>query len=281
MIPRTIREATYGKLTLRLLQVDGGYTGIVVGDKTGRSTVGGSDREDVWRRLQAEAGKAAQSYVGFDGARARFLQAYPQGFATPAYIADERAYKLAAKQKLDTTLPLAEAAVGKDLAAAAMKIFQATNLLAPVEKAKLHDALRSPAGDDFVRAAAAFAQGQGASALREMAQILRPFDSAKWTVVTYLPYLWRPVEHAFLKPEVTKEFAARVGHRFARDYQPQLQFSVYESLLDLFACTEAELSDLHPRDRIDTQSFIWVVGAYADEVAIEEIPVEASRKPSL
>jgi hypothetical protein len=40
---------------------------------------------------------------------------------------------------------------------------------------------------------------------------------------------------------------------------------VYESLLDLVAKTEAELTDLNPRDRIDIQSFIWVVGDYKDE----------------
>jgi hypothetical protein len=30
----------------------------------------------------------------------------------------------------------------------------------------------------------------------------------------------------FLKPEVTKDFAARVGHRFASDYEPRLKLDV-------------------------------------------------------
>jgi hypothetical protein len=37
---------------------------------------------------------------------------------------------------------------------------------------------------------------------------------------------------------------------------------VYDSLLDLARRTATELADLQPRDRIDVQSFIWVVGAY-------------------
>jgi hypothetical protein len=36
--------------------------------------------------------------------------------------------------------------------------------------------------------------------------------------------------------------------------------------LDLVAKTETELTDLKPRDRIDLQSFIWVVGDYQDGI---------------
>jgi hypothetical protein len=39
---------------------------------------------------------------------------------------------------------------------------------------------------------------------------------------------------------------------------------VYESLLDLVAKTEANIGDLQPEDRIDVQSFIWVVGDCED-----------------
>lgn len=60
-------------------------------------------------------------------------------------------------------------------------------------------------------------------------------------------------------------FAARVGHRFAQDYQSSLRLEVYESLLDLADKASSELSSLKPRDRIDVQSFIWVIGDYRDE----------------
>jgi hypothetical protein len=43
-----------------------------------------------------------------------------------------------------------------------------------------------------------------------------------WTVVTYLPFLLGPETHMFLKPKVTKDFAARMGHGFASDYEPHL-----------------------------------------------------------
>ena len=97
-----------------------------------------------------------------------------------------------------------------------------------------------------------------------MENTLKPFDSAKWTVATYLPYLWLPEQHMFLKPEVTKDYAARVGHPFASIYEARLNFDVYASLLELVDRTTDELDDLKPRDGIDIQSFIWVVGDYQE-----------------
>ena len=97
-----------------------------------------------------------------------------------------------------------------------------------------------------------------------MSALLKPYDSAKWTVVTYLPFLWRPDIHMFLKPEVTKDFSTRVGHPFASEYQPALSMEVYVSLLDMVAEAELELADMNPRDRIDIQSFVWVVGDYQE-----------------
>jgi hypothetical protein len=51
-----------------------------------------------------------------------------------------------------------------------------------------------------------------------------------------------PQEHMFLKPEATKDFAARVGHRFHLDYEAALNFAVYESLLELVDRTAVELA---------------------------------------
>jgi hypothetical protein len=141
---------------------------------------------------------------------------------------------------------------------------RARNLLYPVEKTRLQNLLRGPEADKFVRAAAAFANETSANSLRDMESTLKPHENAKWTVVTYLPYLWRPDHHMFLKPEVTKDFAARVGHPFASQYEARLDFSVYRSLLDLVRKTEEALTPLKPRDRIDIQSFIWIVGDYRE-----------------
>ena len=264
---KTIRTSSVGDLLLRLVEKDKAFIGVTFDAKGAKKTqIEGTDADDVWRRLHDEAGKANPKYFGFDGARARFLRFFPNGFHSKGYTDAERDYKVAAKQRLDETAPLEQAVNASGLGEAVLGVFRATNLLSPFEKVRLQDVLRGPRADDFVRGAARFALGEGKPALLDIERALKPHESAKWTAATYIPFLWRPEDHMFLKPEVTKDFAARVGHRFASDYEARLDVAVYESLLDLASKTAVELAELKPRDRIDVQSFIWVVGGYRDDV---------------
>jgi hypothetical protein len=261
---KTIRESNIGDMVLRLVEKDKLFIGLIFADGIKKMQIDGAVADDVWRRLHDEAGKANPKYFGFDGARARFLKFFPNGFHSTGYAASERHYKVAAKTKLDESVALDKAATGSGFGEAILSVFRATNLLSPFEKTRLQDLLRGPDADPFIRAAAQLTMGDAKPALVDMERLLKPHDSAKWTVVTYLPFLWRPEHHMFLKPEVTKDFASRVGHRFASDYEPRLDIRVYESLLDLAARAAGELADLKPRDRIDVQSFIWVVGDYKE-----------------
>jgi hypothetical protein len=68
----------------------------------------------------------------------------------------------------------------------------------------------------------------------------------------------------FLKPTVTADFADRVGHEFHHRYNPEPNPDTYTSLLDLVATTRKAILSLEPRDNLDIQSFIWVVGEYRD-----------------
>jgi hypothetical protein len=261
---KTIREAKFEDLVLRMVQKDKTFIGVVFADGVRTTQIEGPAADDVWRRLHDEAGKSNPRYFGFDGARARFLHWFKDGFQSPNYLKLERNYKIAAKSNLDAAAPLNEAVSGSGYGEAVLSAFRATNLLSPFEKARLQDVLRGTTADAFIRAAARFTMGEGKSALLQMERALKPHDSAKWTVATYLPFLWRPEAHMFLKPEATRDFAARVGHRFHLDYEPGLVSAVYESLLDLVNRTTVELADMQPRDRIDVQSFIWVVGDYRE-----------------
>jgi len=259
---KTIRETSLKNVILRLVEKDKVFIGIVIFDGKKTIQIQGPNADEVWRQLQDEAGKASPKYFGFKGARNRFLHFFTGGFQSNAYVEQEREYKIAAKLKLDVTAPLDKAASGSGFGEAVLAAFRQTNLLSPFEKIRVQEALRGPNADAFIQAAARFTLDQGKSALLDMEHALKPNDIAKWTVVSYLPFLWRPDEHMFLKPEVTKDFAERVGHRFATDYEPRLDIAVYDSLLNLAAKTTNELADLNPRDRIDIQSFIWVVGDY-------------------
>jgi hypothetical protein len=261
---KTIREKPLNDMILRLVETDKLFIGVIISAGAKKVQIEGVDADDVWRRLHDEASKTNPKYFGFDGARARFLYWFKDGFQSQTYLRQERNYKVAAKSNLDVAAPLDKAVDGSGYGEAVLAAFRATNLLSPFEKTRLQDVLRGPAADPFIRAAARFTMGEGKSALLQMERALKPHEGAKWTVATYLPFLWRPEKHMFLKPEATKDFAARVGHRFHLDYEPRLEISVYECLLDLVERTSAELAELKPRDHIDVQSFIWVVGDYRE-----------------
>lgn len=263
---KTLKDTHWDKATrLRLVNDGKQFVGLAFVNGKERLRLQGEGASEVWEKLTREVGKANPQYFGYDGARNRFLHFFPNGFHSAGYANEERTYKLAAKAKLDQHAPLAEAVEGSDFGEAVLSAFRATNLLSPFEKTRLQGALRGPTADPFIRAAARFTVDPGQRSLNEMEQALKREDVAKWTAVTYLPFLWRPDAHMFLKPEVTKDFATRVGHRFASDYEPRLRLDVYQSLVNLAAETEVELADLQPRDRIDVQSFIWVVGDYKDD----------------
>jgi hypothetical protein len=103
---RTIRTGAVGDLSLRLVERDKAFIGVIFDAKGAKKAqVEGTDADDVWRRLHDEAGKAHPKYFGFDGARARFLRFFPKGFHSAGYTNAERDYKVAAKQRLDATAP--------------------------------------------------------------------------------------------------------------------------------------------------------------------------------
>jgi hypothetical protein len=69
----------------------------------------------------------------------------------------------------------------------------------------------------------------------------------------------------FLKPTVTADFADRVGHDFHHRYEAEPNEDTYLALLDLVTATRMAITSLEPRDNLDIQSFIWVVGEYREE----------------
>lgn len=261
---KTIRTGKIGKVELRLVDTGKGFVAIAnEGGKT-IDRIDADNADDAWNAIQAKMQRDGPNWFGYAGARSRFLHWFAGGFQSPIYLRQERDYKLRAKADLEKTAPVEEAATGSGHGEAVLRAYRATNLLYPIEKTKMQGVLRGGDGDAFIRAAARFALGEGKSALRTMKTLLRPHDNAKWTVVTYLPFLWRPEAHMFLKPEVTKDFAERVGHSFARSYSADLDMRTYDDLLDLAADIRGAFADLSPRDMIDVQSALFVAEGYRD-----------------
>src|SRR5690606_8024217 len=169
------------------------FAGLLITAGKQKARIDGEDSDAVWRELKALVGKNSDAYFGFEGALTRFRSFFPDGFQSAHFEKSERDYKLEAKRRLNEQAPLDEAVSGTGYGEVVLAVFRAANLLSPYEKTRLQPLLRGPDADIFVQAAARFAKGDIKQALATMNAVLARYDCAKWTVVTYLPFLWRPV----------------------------------------------------------------------------------------
>lgn len=259
-------EIRVGSHTLRILKQGSGFVGIIVGRHKEQLT--GATALEVETRLRAKLAEDHPDFIGLDGARRRFLHLFPGGFSDPAYIGDhsrgERHYKAKAAAMLQREVPLAGPSATDD-GLAALRIVQQTNLLDPFSKAKLADVLRSNRAPQFMSIVRSFAQGNVAEACDELVRQFKLEGIASWVCLTYFPFLWLPDRHMFLKPAFTKDYAARIGHRFLQDYESTPNAKTYASLQHMAAETGNSVADLKPADNIDLHSFMWVVMDYRDE----------------
>ena len=80
-----------------------------------------------------------------------------------------------------------------------------------------------------------------------------------WPLQTVFGMIARPDEHIFLKPRVTQIAAEEYGFDF--DYRSRPNWQTYQGMLDFADQVRKDTRDLKPRDMIDLQSFIWVLGS--------------------
>lgn len=261
-----VSEQKYGQATLRWQPAKGtGYVGAVILGGKRVALIEDTDEDQLLVRLHNEAGRLHPDYVGFDGAMKRYLHFFPGGLHSAANASSERGYKERAAERLRTSLPVEQAlnASTEDAALLAKAGIQ-TNMLSPFEAARFRDTLLGKTGGRFLQGAAAFASGEYDTGLRVMTAAVQPHGRISWPIVTYLPFLWDYQRHMFLKPTVTADFADRVGHGFHHAYSAEPNAATYLSLLDLVDTTRRAIMSLQPRDNIDVQSFIWVVGEYRE-----------------
>jgi hypothetical protein len=201
--------------------------------------------------------------------RQKFLRFFPAGFKDPKYLEWERNYKSEAHVRWAKELgreSLRELLVrGRymEVAEIAVSIESRTNLLFSFEKMAIRDAVRSISG------ACTFSVGlyeflYGKIGFDEWCAGLAKLPRKKtrvlsWPIATVFPFLAMPEKHIFLKPEVTRE-AAR-AYEFPFQYNAAPSKDIYEGLLRFAAALKNDLTDLQPRDMIDIQSFIWILGS--------------------
>lgn len=203
----------------------------------------------------------------------KFLFYFKKGFETPKYEDWERGYKwnahilwleLLNKKEFKRLLDAGEYT---ELANRATRIESKTNLLFSFEKMALRDAVKSPEGaQSFAQGLYQFIYGTGnlksrftkwldvvASLPRKQTRVLT------WPLVTVFGFIAKPDEHLFLKPKVTKIAAQKYGFDFKYSSTPN--WDTYLNYLAFAEQVGADLNSLHPKDMIDIQSFLWVMGS--------------------
>jgi len=205
--------------------------------------------------------------------RRKFLRVFPDGFRDAEYLELEREYKWRAyEQWLADFAPgrfrlLLRAGHYPKIAARAVAIESRTNLLFSFEKMALRDAVRSVAGARlFATGLYAYLHGEGSTQGRFLrwckTVAMLPRRQTRvltWPVVTVFGFIAAPTKHVFLKPRVTQAAAQAYGYDFRYSSQPN--WATYASLLTFARQVRRDTFDLHPRDMIDAQSFLWVQGS--------------------
>jgi hypothetical protein len=205
--------------------------------------------------------------------RRKFLGFFPGGFYDPKYHRWERRYKWEAHERWNEVLnreeykSLLRGKKFSEIAARAVRLESRTNLLFSFEKMALRDAVKSPAGARvFATELYEFIYGDrtpSAQFRRWVSAVERlPRKQTRvftWPVVTIFGFIARPDTHVFLKPNVTR--AAAAEYEFAFNYQSRPTWEAYDGLLAFARKVAEDMADLRPRDMMDIQSFLWVLGS--------------------
>ena len=209
------------------------------------------------------------------------MRIFPGGFSDERFLAWERDYKLAAHRLWIEQVgrPAAlrgalDAGLHREVAAAAIRIESTRALLFSFEKMALRDAVLS-SGDgahrfaeglyDWLYGAGSEADRFGRWAATVAGLPRRRTRVAAWPVVTVFGSIARPKTHLFVKPRTIRRAAD--AYAFDLSYRSAPNWSTYAGVLDLARTVRRDLADLGPRDQIDIQSFLWVLGS--DEYAAE------------
>jgi hypothetical protein len=203
----------------------------------------------------------------------KFLHFFPGGFYDQKYLDWERDYKwnahLTWKADLNKEeyLRLINKGIFREIAHRAVRLESRTNLLFSFEKMALRDGIKSEKGARiFATGLFDYVYGNGTLQSRfdnfsESLSLLprRQTRVLTWPLQTVFGFIANPKEHIFLKPRVTQAAAEVYGYDF--DYRSRPNWETYSSLMRFAALIKKDHKQLKPRDYIDLQSFIWVLGS--------------------
>jgi|SRR5688572_13284800 len=224
--------------------------------------------------MKAARARARTISKGAEKARRKFLRFFPKGFRDETYFAWERGYKWRAHERWMESLArptfhrLLETGEFGEISSRALKTLSGTNLLFSFENMALRDAVKTSSGArTFADGLYEFLHGRRGGLPRRFDDWCQAVDSLPTKqsrvfthpVVTVFGFIAQPDTHIFLKPNVTRTAAERYG--FDLHYASSPSWETYESVLEFASVIKSDLADLKPRDMIDIQSFIWVIGS--------------------
>jgi hypothetical protein len=220
--------------------------------------------DEVRAQIRHSLASKSDEFVGYEGAINSFLRAFPGGFEDPYFLYDERRYKQKAHEKASKLL--SRDALSKQLAESdyqgigrsARGVF--INLIFPQEAMAFDSFLKNPK-NAMQFAPVFFELLHGVDfdgSFNELSSIMSSEGAAKWTILTYWPFILYPDRHMFMKPEVAQECARRLGEDFGYESRPRS--SVYRRFLGFVDQLRSRIICLKPRDNIDVQTFMYAVG---------------------
>ncbi|MDQ3047384.1 MAG: hypothetical protein M3R27_07530 [Bacteroidota bacterium] len=203
----------------------------------------------------------------------KFLHFFRGGFADKKYHAWERDYKWNAHLAWERDLNkeeyerLLKAMKFEEIAQRAVKLETKTNLLFSFEKMALRDAVKTKAGAKaFAEGLYDYVYGKDEIKIRfeRFSEVLSklPVKQTRvhtWPLQTVFGFIANPKEHIFLKPRVTQTAAVNYGYEF--EYTSKPNWETYQSLINFAKQVKKDFPSLKPKDYIDLQSFIWVMGS--------------------
>jgi hypothetical protein len=207
--------------------------------------------------------------------RRKFLRLFPGGFHDETYLDWERDYKWETHRRWQAVLDrdefrrLLQKRAYLEIASRAIRVEQQSrhSMLFSFEKMALRDAVRGVDGARaFARGLFAHLHGAGRPQDRFAAWVNAVESLPRcqsrvltWPVVTVFGFIAQPGRHMFLKPTVMKRAASAYG--FDLPYASRPNWTTYAGMLAFARTVRRDLSDLGPRDMIDIQSFLWVLGS--------------------
>jgi len=262
--PATIKEFWHREFRVRLLK--DGHLHLAIAwtrQKTEVARVTAKTLEDAEAEIRAELNVRSADFIDLPAAINLFRRVFPDGFGSPFY-AHYEGYKRDAAAFMTTELPQhiveSEIDAGRhDVAARARRAFSKSNLTSPFEQMALGNSLKDRKNlPVFASGLYELLYGRLDVGLQRLVALLKPYNAAKWPILTYWPFFRFPDRHAFLKPDIVKVCAYRLGREL--DYDPTPNPRSYTSFMELVEYLRDGIRVLRPRDNIDVQTFMYVVG---------------------